>query len=94
MWWLTVGCESPRKSVRSHTHTASRAVASRFTMRTRCGSPSALKSDAIVAASSEVMSSAPIGTQHWAGASITSICFATIAPSSHPGTHRRLSISL
>ena len=43
-------------------------------MRTRCGSPSALKSEAIVAASSDVMSSAAIGTQHSAGVSITAIC--------------------
>src|SRR3954463_4580785 len=54
--------------MRSHTQTGSSALARRFKIRTLCGSPRALKTDARVAASSGVMPGAATGLQHATGA--------------------------
>ena len=51
MWWLTVGCDRPDGSIRSHAHTSSAsAEAMKLSSRRRMGSDSAANERANVSA--------------------------------------------
>ena len=58
--------------MKSQTHTGSGALASRFTIRTRLGSASALKTAASVTACSSVMPGSATGVQQATGAAFSS----------------------
>src|SRR5688572_5410850 len=69
MWWLTVGCERPDGSTRSHAHTSSLAEATKDSRRSRIGSASAAKDWARVSAWSSSRLLLRTGEQHAIGSS-------------------------
>ena len=79
--------------MRSHTHTGPSAFASRFTIRTRAGSDSALKTAAVVSASCSDMAVAPSEEQHAAGAPSSSFSSRIPGPPGEIDVHRCQSLA-